>query len=187
MMTNVFIIHGAYGNPSENWMPWLKKELGKMGCAVFAPKFPTPENQSLESWLEVFSNYERRLDGDSIVVGHSLGVAFLLNVLEKMEKEPIKAAFFVAGFTGALNDPRFDMINKTFTDRRFDWKEIRKHCRKFFVFSSDNDPYVPPLKGKELAKNLGAEMIVVKNAGHFNEKSGYVKFELLLDKIKKEI
>lgn len=187
MMTKVFIIHGAYGNPSVNWIPWLKKELGGMGCGVFLPKFPTPENQSLESWLRVFLEYDRNLDEDSIVIGHSLGVAFLLNVLERMEEKQIKTAFFVAGFTGALNDPKFDMINKTFADRRFDWKKIRKHCRKFFVFSSDNDPYVPPLKGKELAENLGAEMIVVKGAGHFNEKSGYTRFELLLEKIKKEI
>ena len=48
-MTNIIIIHGSYGNPNENWFPWLKSELKKLKCNVFVPKFPTPENQSLES------------------------------------------------------------------------------------------------------------------------------------------
>ena len=25
-MTKVILIHGAYGNPEENWFPWLKEE-----------------------------------------------------------------------------------------------------------------------------------------------------------------
>jgi len=28
---NFFIFHGIYGNPEENWFPWLKKELEKKG------------------------------------------------------------------------------------------------------------------------------------------------------------
>ena len=91
-MTNVFIIHGAYGHPNENWFPWLKSELEKLGCKVFVPKFPTPENQSLENWLKVFKDYKQYLNENSIVVGHSLGPAFLLNILENLDK-PIKAAF----------------------------------------------------------------------------------------------
>jgi predicted alpha/beta hydrolase family esterase len=46
-MANIFIIHGSYGNPDENWFPWLKKELEQEGHKVFVPKFPTPEDQSL--------------------------------------------------------------------------------------------------------------------------------------------
>ncbi len=29
MNNNYFIIHGSYGNPYKNWVPWLKRELGK--------------------------------------------------------------------------------------------------------------------------------------------------------------
>ncbi len=38
-------------------------------------------------------------------------------------------------------------------------------------------------KAEELARNLRTPVTVVKGAGHFNEKVGYVKFELLLKKI----
>ena len=182
-MTNIFIIHGAYGNPEENWFPWLKSELKKLGCRVFVPKFPTPENQSLENWLKVFEDYKQYLNKNSIVVGHSLGPAFLLNILEQLNK-PIKAAFFVSGFVGLLGNPEFDNINKTFVDKRFDWQKIKQNCKKFYVFHSDNDPYVPLEQAEKLAKNLGVNVILVKNAGHFNEKAGYTKFDLILEKIK---
>jgi predicted alpha/beta hydrolase family esterase len=184
-MTNIFLIHGAYGNPDENWFPWLSSELKNLGCSIIAPKFPTPENQNLSSWIDVFKKYEGSLE-NSIVIGHSIGVAFLLNVIESSEKK-IKAAFFVSGFTGLLNDKRFDEINRTFSDRKFDWKKIKKNCKKFYVFHSDNDPYVPIEKANDLAENLSTNVIMVKNAGHFNTKSGYTKFEKLLNNIKKEL
>jgi len=184
-MVNVIIIHGTYGHPGENWFPWLKSELEKEEYSVFVPKFSTPENQSLEKWNKEFAKYRKYLNQDAVVVGHSLGAPFLLNVLETLDK-PIKAAFFVSGNTGLLGNPQFDKLNKSFVDRTFDWKKIKKNCPKFFVFHSNNDPYVPLKKAEELAKNLNVKLILVKNAGHFNEKAGYTKFELLKDKILKE-
>ncbi len=190
-MTNVFIIHGTGGTPEINWFPWLKKELEKSGCKVFVPIFPTPENQSLESWLKVFEKYKKYLGEESIIIGHSLGPAFLLSVLENLNK-PIRAAFFVSGFISFLNNPvseglNFDELNKTFVNKKFYWEKIRKNCKKFYVINSDDDPYVPLEKGRILAKTLGTELIVLKNAGHINQESGYTKFDLLLEMIKKEI
>lgn len=181
-MTNVFIIHGAYGHPKENWFPWLKEKLEDKGCQVFVPEFPTLENQTLDNWLNIFKDYESHLSEDSIVVGHSLGPAFLLNVLEQREK-PIKAAFFVAGFTGLLGIPKFDKINKTFTDKTFNWEKVKQNCKKFYIINSDNDPYVPIEKGEELAKSLGSEVKIIKNAGHFGSSAGFDSFNLLLSKI----
>lgn len=182
-MINIFIIHGSYGNPKENWFPWLKSELEKLDCRVFVPKFPTPKNQSLENWNKIFDNYKQELNENSIVVGHSLGPAFLLNIIEELDK-PIKAAFFVSGFLDLLGNPDFDNINKSFIEKSFDWRKIKQNCPKFFVFHSDNDPYVPIEQAEKLAKNLGVDVILIKNAGHFNEKAGYSKFDLILDKIK---
>ena len=43
---------------------------------------------------------------------------------------------------------------------------------------------VPLFHGKRLAKNLGAELNVIHNAGHINEAAGYTKFPRLLEDIK---
>lgn len=185
-MTNIIIIHGTGGNSNENWFPWLKAELEQLECRVFVPTFPTPENQTLENWLHVFKDYEQYLDENSIVVGHSLGPAFLLPAIENL-KSPIKAAFLVAGFLKKLNKPEFIESNKTFIEKSFDWAKIKNNCRRFYVINSDNDPYVPLEKGKELAEKLGTKLIIVKNAGHFNEEAGYTKFDFLLEEIKHEL
>ena len=185
-MTNIIIIHGSYGNPNENWFPWLKSELEKLKCDVFVPEFPTPENQSLESWKKVFEEYKKYVNENTILIGHSLGPAFLLDLLENLDK-PVKSAFFISGFLGLLGNPDFDEINKTFTDRKFDWEKIIHNCKKFYIYHSNNDPYVPIKKATELAKKLDCEVIEIKNAGHFNEKAGYNKFKLLLEDIKKYV
>ncbi|MBI4176679.1 MAG: serine hydrolase family protein [Candidatus Aenigmarchaeota archaeon] len=189
-MPNVIIIHGSYGHPEENWFPWLKSELERLGCNVFIPRFPTPDGQTLENWIKTFKGYEKYLDKNSIAVGHSLGPAFLLSVIEKLGG-PIKAAFFVAGFIGKFEDawanPEFDRINRTFAEKQFNWKKIRQNCGKFYVIYSNDDPYVPPEKSEELGKLLDVKPVLIKNAGHFNEKAGYVKFESLLGMLRKEI
>ncbi len=180
---NIFIIHGSYGNENENWFPWLKENLEKSGYTVFVPHFPTPDNQSLENWLEVFKEYTKYLDKDSVMIGHSLGVAFILNILENINFQ-IKSSFLISGFIELLNNPEFDEINKTFINKNFNFTKIKNNCNKFFIYHSDNDPYVNIDKAKNLAQKLNEEIVIVKNAGHFNTSSGYNKFELLLENIK---
>jgi predicted alpha/beta hydrolase family esterase len=185
-MADVFLIHGSYGSPDGNWFPWLKSELGKSGCSVHVPTFPTPARQSLENWLHVFKKYEGFVNRDTVFVGHSLGPAFILAVLEGLQR-PVKAAFFVAGFVSKLDNPDFDVINRTFVDRDFDWAGIKRNCRKFYLYASDNDPYVPLGKSGELADKLGHGLKIVKNAGHFNEEAGYLQFGMLLRDIEEAI
>lgn len=180
---NAFIIHGSFGSPEENWFPWLKAELEKLGFEVFVPRFPTPEGQNLKSWMNAFEQYREKVNEETVFVAHSLGPAFVLNLLEGLDR-PVKACFFVAGFLGKLGNPEFDEINRSFTEKEFDWEKIRANCGKFFVFYSDNDPYVPEEKSQKLGQALGTAPILVKGAGHFNEKAGYVKFELLLENVK---
>lgn len=180
------MIHGAYGNPDENWFPWLKKELESRGHKVFAPIFPTPECQNLDSWLNKFKEYEKYINKDTIMIGHSIGAAFILDYLENPKKS-IRSAFLVSGFTSLLGNPKFDNINKTFVDKGFDWKKIKGNCVSFHLFHSDNDPYVPLELAEDLARNLRVPLMTVKGAGHFNSRSGYTEFDLLLKIIKIEL
>ena len=181
-----FIIHGAYGKPDENWFPWLKKKLEEQGHEVYLPEFPTPKNQTLENWMEVFEEYLPKVDEETIFVGHSLAPAFILSILEKLNVQ-VRASFFVSGFIGLLGNNTFDEINESFVTKDFDWNRIKENCRKFYTYHSDNDPYVPLEKGKELEERLGAKFTLVEDAGHFNEKAGYTEFYRLLADIIREI
>ena len=182
-MANVFIIHGVGGCPEENWFPWLKDELVKLGHNVIVPQFPTPENQALQNWLDTLEKYKEYITPSTIFIGHSLGVPFVLNVIEK---HPVKAAFLVAGFVGKAGN-EFDESMKTFAQKPFNWQQIKENCKKFVIFHSDNDPYIKLSKAEELADNLNTKVILVKDAGHFNAASGYKSFDLLLEIIKSSV
>lgn len=178
-MKNVFIVHEAYGYPDDNWFPWLKIELEKQGYKVIIPQFPTPEGQTLNNWLEVFESYKDYLS-NSIVIGHSLGMPFLLTVLEQYK---VDAAFFVGGFYTIPKGSQFYEGAKTFVEKEFDFDEIKRNCKKFVIFHSDNDPYVSLRRAELLARELGVQVSLIRGAGHFNSSAGYDKFEELLKAI----
>ena len=182
-MKTALIVHGSYGHPGENWFPWLKNALEQLGWRVFAPTFPTPENQSLESWMRVWKQYEKYRDQETMFVAHSLGPVFLLHILEKLEK-PIASSFFVASAPEPCGIPEFDRVNASFFKDDFDWERIRKNCGEFFVYYSESDPYIPKDFSPRFAKNLGVSPIHIPRAGHFNEKAGYTTFPRLLEDIK---
>lgn len=179
MITNVFIFHGTEGYPEENWFHWMKEELGQNGCKVFVPQFPSPPivPAKIDGWFNVLKDYEQYIDGNTILIGHSLGGIFALRILEKLT-HPIKAAFFIGTPIGISPIRNYDRDN-AFSGFTFDWAAIKKKAAHFYVFQSDNDPYVGLENGKELAKHLGVELSFVPNAGHFNKKAGYIKFEKL--------
>jgi uncharacterized protein len=173
MQKNIFIIHGTEGHPEENWFPWLRGELEARGHRVFVPQFPSPPGikPKLDEWLEVIKDYEKYINKDTIFIGHSLGAMLILHLLDKWPGK-VRAGFLVATAPGY-----------GFGELDFDWGKIKDKAEHFEVFQSDNDPHVPLVTGEELAKNLGVELTFIPNAGHFNEKAGYLKFPELFEKI----
>jgi len=175
----VVIIHGAYGSPEENWLPWLAEELQKQGREVLIPSFPTPKGQSLSTWRTSFSRQVGDLDKNMILVGHSLGVGFILNLLEQ-STSPVLGCFLVSAFVGLLGLPEFDLINASFISKEFDWKRIKANAGFVRVYNGDNDPYVPLERGREIAERLGVILTVIQGGGHINASAGYTRFPKLL-------
>ena len=123
------------------------------------------------------------LGSDTLIIGHSLGGAFALRVIERSSVK-IKAAILVATPIGVMPIKNFDS-DRHFLVGGFDWQAIRENCGEFSVFHSKDDPLVSFGNGVELSKNLGAKFFEFENAGHFNSAAGYKKFPELLRIIKK--
>lgn len=188
-MANVFIIHGSYGSPKENWFPWLKKELEKLGHRVFVPQFPIPsENMQdpswgghrLEKWIEKLDEYKKYLSKDTVLVAHSRGCVFLYHYLARLP-QPIAGVFLVGPWLKYRWYPKGWTKIDSFHQESFNWIKAKKGSKYFEIYQSTNDD-TPVSEGKELAKKLKAKLIIEKNAGHFNVASyqRYKKFPLLL-------
>lgn len=71
MYSNAFIFHGTAGSPEGNWFPWAKRELEALGIPTTVPRFPTPEGESLEAWLEIVAEQKEKIGPDTLLIGHS--------------------------------------------------------------------------------------------------------------------
>lgn len=70
----------------------------------------------------------------------------------------------VARFSDRL---KYDELSNFFTTP-IDWVKIKKHCPRFIALFSDNDPYVPIANAEVFKKNLGAEVSILSQHGHFS-------------------
>ena len=173
-----FIFHGVSGNPGENWFPWLKAELEKIGERAIVPAFPHADEPKLNEWIAHMKQYDADLNEETILIGHSLGAAFALRLPESMQ-QPIRSTILVAPVWGIMGN-EFDARMTTFTVQPYDWERIHRQCGTFSIFQSDNDPYIEVVKTEQLAKNLATSVTMVPGAGHFNSGAGYTQFPALL-------
>lgn len=180
----VVVLHGAHGGPDTNWFPWLHAELTAEGLDVLRPRFSTPNGQSLGS---SFDTYSRALNAlppvPTILVGHSLGAAFAVRLVEKAA-EPYAGLFLAAGFIGALGLPDYDPLNQSFFAAPFDWAGIGERkghaCR---CWAGSDDPYVPLSRSQDLADHLNAPLEIIGGGGHLNGETGFTAFPQLRDAI----
>src|SRR3989338_3594071 len=183
MKKRVFVIHGWGGSPGGGWEPWLKEELEARGFQVIMPQMPNPEFPKMDEWVGTLASLVGKPDEDTYLVGHSLGVVCALRYLETLKKgERIGGAVLVAGLA---MDTDILEIKNFFPQKSYKWAEIKPHCGKFITINSDNDYYIPLSHGEEFKKELGAEMIVMHEHGHFSSGDGFTELPVLLEAILK--
>lgn len=178
-LSDIVIIHGTGGTPESNWFPWLAKKLTVVGHNVYVPKFPTPENQSVDSWRAALASAVPTIDENTILIGHSCGATFMLHILESLNA-PVAKSIFVSGFTEKLGNEFFDTLNKTFIEHDFDWKKVRDNMGAATLFHGDNDPYVPIAAAQKLSDALQTPLTIIPNGGHLNAEFGYTEFPEIL-------
>jgi len=179
-MSNVFIFHGITGSSQENWFPWMTEKLQEDGVEVICPDFPNTNEPHLNEWIDHFRQYQGRINQDSIIIGHSMGLAFALNVIQELNNK-IKVLYAIGPVWKEMGND-FDPLMKEFVAGSFDWEKIQGLCDQVEVWNSDNDPYIKLEDAKELAEKLEAKFRFFPGQGHFNISMDpkYKEFEELL-------
>lgn len=99
MTTRVLFVHGG-GQGAHEADEKLAASVGDAlgtGYDVRSPKMPDEDSPEYEAWRDQISRELAALEGETMLVGHSLGASVLLKYLseERMEK-PIAGIFLVA-------------------------------------------------------------------------------------------
>lgn len=180
-MNNYILVHGSFGSPFSNWIPYLRKEIEDRNLEVYTPDFPTGVGyQNYENWSKLLKCYLEAgiINENTIIFAHSIAPVFISKFLIE-NKIKVKRLLFVCGFNNYLGiDEEYDTVNKSmFLDNLVD---IKNYCRDIVCFYSDNDPYVKYEKEKEFADTITDNQVIIKNGGHLNSESGYNNFTELL-------
>lgn len=183
MKNNYLLVHGSFGSPFSNWIPWLRNEIENIGGGiVYTPDFPTGVGyQNYENWSKLLRVYVESniINENTVIFAHSIAPIFICKFLVQ-NKIKVKRLVFVCGFNNYFGiDKDYDAVNESmYFDNLVD---IKNYCNDIVCFYSDNDPYVKYEVEKEFADVITENQIVISGGGHLNAESGYTEFKELLE------
>ncbi len=151
-MKTALILHGILGNSRENWFPWLREELEQRGWNVLLPDLPNSDRPDRDEWFKTARKLVSTVNFSELaVVGHSLGVVTVLDLIEA-ENKKVKSLITVSGFG---KDYGAELNSYFLKEKKIDFNKVWNLVGKSVVIYGDNDPYVPQITLKDLADSLG--------------------------------
>lgn len=174
------ILHGASGNSGENWFPWLKSQLEAFGYEVVVPDLPDSSHPDLSAWLKALEPYATKLNGQSIIVAHSLGAPTAAHFILRHRLNIGRLLFVAPTFIDMDWDDfeqRFDWPSapgiKAISTESFDEAALLKSVGQLTVIASDDDPYIPyeRLQKYIQSKLPSAAFIGLLGHGHFSDET----------------
>ncbi|MBP6854657.1 MAG: alpha/beta hydrolase [Candidatus Pacebacteria bacterium] len=194
-MIKVFIVHGFMASAESNWNLLLRDKLSSLGCEVHLLAMPQPNFPRQKKWLEKLRESIDTSDGNTVLIGHSLGGVVTLRYLESLvDTQKIEHAIIVSGahkkvFDYSMGTIMDFLVTANFFTKKTDFEEIKKHANKFTVIYGSDDPVVPPVQGAEIAEGLGVIPHIIEDGGHLCEDSGKAKYteliKIIVDSIQK--
>jgi len=184
----VFIIHGWDGYPEEGWFPWLKAELEQRGFTVEVPSMPHPDEPTIEDWVAHVAKLVGEPDGQTYLIGHSIGCQTILRYLASLEGKRVGGIVLVAGFfeLRPLETEEEEQILKPWINTLIDFAKVKAATGNITAILSDNDEWVPLERNKQLFEQLlNPEIIVEYGKGHFSGSSGIKKLPAALEAIER--
>ena len=181
MKNNYLLIHGSFGNPFSNWIPYLRKEIENKKLEVYTPDFPTGVGyQNYKNWSRLLKTYVEAniINENTIIFAHSIAPIFICKFLVE-NKIKVKRLVFVCGFNNYLGiDKDYDAVNESMYFNNL--TDVKNYCDDIVCFYSDNDPYVKYEAEKDFADAITENHIMISDGGHLNSESGYTEFPELL-------
>ena len=181
MKNNYLLVHGSFGSPFSNWIPYLRKEIEKKNLEVYTPDFPIGVGyQNYKNWSRLLNTYVEAniINENTIIFAHSIAPIFICKFLVE-NKIKVKRLVFVCGFNNYLGiDKDYDAVNESmYFDNLTD---VKNYCDDIVCFYSDNDPYVKYEAEKDFADAITENQIMISGGSHLNSESGYTEFPELL-------
>lgn len=177
----VILVHGYKTTPNGAWFPWLMSELKKLAVFAVSLDMPTPEVPLRDEWVkEIARAVDRHAGSELYLVGHSLGVAAILDYLQDPVGKPVKGVVLVAGRV----HPSANLATVGFY-QDFKYEKIRTMSGGFSVIHAKDDDMVSYENGVELAEGLGVDLVTLETGKHLTGSQGVFELPSALEGLKK--
>lgn len=157
-----------YFKRKGDWKTNLQKDLGEE-YEVLLPEMPDKNWAKYCEWEIWFEKLFPFLNSEVILVGHSLGAAFIAKYLNRNKlPKKVLATFLVAGpydRNGGCPMKEFNLPNSLMF--------LEKLGGKIFIYHSVDDPCVPFSEFVKYQNVLGhgrAKIAILEGRGHFNQR-----------------
>lgn len=182
-MQKVILIHGnGSATGDDNWFPYLKGELEKMGVVCLAPNFPDPVTAKAKIWLPFLENLNP--DEDTVLIGHSTGA---IVAMRWAETHKIRGSVLVGAYYTDLGYE--DEKESGYFDTPWNWEAIKRNQKWIVQFASDDDPYISAEESHFVRDHLSTDYHELSGQGHFGEGGDKIKldFSELLEVLKQKL
>ena len=180
--TKIILIHGnGNSTPQDNWIPYTKSELEKLGFMVIAPQFPDIPLAREEYWIPFLTN-ELKADQDTILIGHSTGA---IAAMRFAESHKLLGSVLVGAYATDLGIEGEKLSG--YFNRPWNWLAIKNNNQWIIQFASTDDPWIPIHEPRFVHEQLNSEYYEFTNQGHFGGDYDKKEFPELVHAIRKKI
>lgn len=181
-MIRAILIHGNDGGkPTDNWFPYLKLELEKLGVKVDAPQFPDADLARASYWIPYLKNV-LKADSKTILIGHSSGA---IAAMRYAEENQILGSVLVGTYHTDLGINTEKLSG--YFDSQWNWNAIKKNQQWIIQFAGLNDPWIPIEEARFVQDKLSTDYYESKDQGHFGGDYYKETFPELLQAIKSKL
>lgn len=145
----------------SNWYGLLYNQLKTKGIPAHCQNFPDPLHARRDRWVPfIRSLAEKQEKPDEVVlVGHSSGAQAALRYAEEF---PVHAIVLVSATYSDLGDAH-ERASGYYPQRKPDGTEdnpyqfdkMKKNCKFWWQFHSDDDPFIPLYEAEKIRDGLG--------------------------------
>ncbi|HYO53803.1 RBBP9/YdeN family alpha/beta hydrolase [Archangium sp.] len=169
MTRTLTIVPRWAGHSDSDFYPWLIGERPSGFDAVRALEMPEPKQPTIAAWVSALTATVGTAPAPgTVLLGHSVGCQAVLRYLAALPAgSTVDGALLVAGWWSV--DKPWDSL-RPWMDTPVDLARVRAASRRFVVLLSDNDPFTSDFRenGRLWKERLGAEVVLVPGARHFN-------------------